>query len=239
MGIDMIAVMNDKEAQMTSLEIAELTGKMHKHVIRDIQVMVAALKKDGPILDHEEIQGVMISRDTRGYVSQIALNKNHTLCLISGYEPKLRMAIINRWDELENQYSIPKTFGEALQLAANQAFLIEQQQEEIKQKDNTINSQLKQLNAQKPAVDFLNRYVASDDTKSIREVAKLFGVGERIFVDALLQSKILFRQSGTLYPFSNYQHRGYFEIKAGEKNGYTFQQTRFTTSGIKWIAKKI
>ncbi|MCJ7761782.1 Rha family transcriptional regulator, partial [Candidatus Bathyarchaeota archaeon] len=35
---------------MTSLEIATLTGKTHRHVLRDIREMIAALEKDGPDL---------------------------------------------------------------------------------------------------------------------------------------------------------------------------------------------
>lgn len=38
---------------MSSKRIAEKTGKEHKHVIRDIRVMIDELKKDGPNLSHE------------------------------------------------------------------------------------------------------------------------------------------------------------------------------------------
>lgn len=55
------------------------------------------------------------------------LDQETTLCLVSGYSAPLRMAIIKRWKELEknNSPSIPKTFAEALQLAADQAKQLE------------------------------------------------------------------------------------------------------------------
>lgn len=48
-------------------EIAELTGKEHKHVLRDIRTMIDALR-DGPNLDHlKEI------KDSRGYTADFQI----------------------------------------------------------------------------------------------------------------------------------------------------------------------
>ncbi|QOQ37670.1 anti-repressor Ant [Klebsiella phage MEW1] len=46
---------------MSSREIAELTGKEHKHIIRDIRTIIEQLK-DGPNLDHEEFQSLTDDR---------------------------------------------------------------------------------------------------------------------------------------------------------------------------------
>lgn len=46
---------------MSSREIAELTGKEHKHIIRDIRTIIEQLK-DGPNLDHEEFQSLTDNR---------------------------------------------------------------------------------------------------------------------------------------------------------------------------------
>jgi phage regulator Rha-like protein len=48
-----------------------------------------------------------------------------TMILISGYSVELRTKIIDRWIELEGQIKLPKTFSEALRLAADQADMIE------------------------------------------------------------------------------------------------------------------
>ena len=50
---------------MTSIEIAELTGKQHAHVLRDIRELVNQLRDD-PNMDHAEIPGISIESDDAG-----------------------------------------------------------------------------------------------------------------------------------------------------------------------------
>lgn len=90
--------MNNAPARttMSSLEIAELTGKQHKHVIRDIREMLDALVADGPDLGH-----VVEDIDGRGYTSCIHLNRTLTETLITGYSIPLRHKVIMRLQELE------------------------------------------------------------------------------------------------------------------------------------------
>lgn len=91
---------------MSSREIAKLADKNHSHVLRDIKVMVSNLYEvslDDPVLDHGLNQKVIIQRDSRGYISNIDLDMEHSLCLTSGYSARQRMAIIKRWNELENK----------------------------------------------------------------------------------------------------------------------------------------
>ena len=114
-------------ATMTSQEIADLTGKDHGHVLRDIRAMLGALvgMSDGTsagasldwkmtkdavmqVLDHEEIQGVTFDWDYRGYASQVRLPKNLTLTLVAGYNVKLRKRIVDRLEELEGRLPTPK-----------------------------------------------------------------------------------------------------------------------------------
>ena len=80
---------------MTSLEIAELTGKRHDHVIRDLKVMeeqgVIAL----PSFEEREKYGNGNERTI------YRLPKRETLILTSGYSAKQRAAIIDRWLALE------------------------------------------------------------------------------------------------------------------------------------------
>ncbi len=104
---------------MSSREIAELTGKQHKHVIRDIREMLDALEKDGPVLGH-----VREDKDSRGYTENFHLDRELTETLVTGYSIPLRHKVIRRLHELEEQVAqpaIPQTLPEALRLAADLA----------------------------------------------------------------------------------------------------------------------
>lgn len=97
-------IMNVNKVQtMSSREIAELTGKRHCDVIRDIRVIIKQLEDDAD-LRHEEFQQVI---DNRGYTSEYLLTKNQTLLLMTGYSVPLRQKLINRWQELEEQVAKP------------------------------------------------------------------------------------------------------------------------------------
>lgn len=97
-------------ATMSSREIATLCDKTHANVLRDIRTMLDNLGSS--ILNDEQYQ---ILTDERGYMSEILLNKNLTLALVAGYNAQLRLAIIRRWQQLEQAYTLPSTYLDALQ----------------------------------------------------------------------------------------------------------------------------
>jgi phage antirepressor YoqD-like protein len=97
---------SQKISSMSSTEIAQLTDKQKKHIHQDIkdQLFVGLYGlKDGQDFDHVKIQGITVILDKRGYWSEVLLDREHTLTLITGYDVKSRHAINKRWLELENQ----------------------------------------------------------------------------------------------------------------------------------------
>lgn len=98
---ELIQNINSSELTMSSREIAQLTGKQHKHVLRDIRAMLDALG-DGPDLGH-----VREDLDGRGYTVCFHLDKELTETLVTGYSIPLRHRVIKRLHELEQQQSTP------------------------------------------------------------------------------------------------------------------------------------
>ena len=116
---------------MSSLEIAELTGKQHKHVIRDIRNMLNQL-------EIHSAQFCAQYKDSTGRsLPMFNLPKRETIILVSGYSVTMRARIIDRWQELEQkesaQFKMPKTLSEALLLAGQQAALAEERQRLLEQ----------------------------------------------------------------------------------------------------------
>ena len=95
------------ELTMSSREIATLTGKKHYHVMRDIELLAAQLE-----VDVSKFSGIYTDSQNREQAEYL-IDKDTCLCLIAGYNAKLRMKIIKRWQELE-QATVPQTKLEAL-----------------------------------------------------------------------------------------------------------------------------
>ena len=206
---------------MSSLEIAGLTGKEHKHVLADIRQMLEKL-------DLSSAEFSAQYKDSTGRaLPMFTLPKRETLILISGYNIAMRAKIIDRWQELEvkhlPRFQVPDTLAGALRLAAEQAEAIEQQNKLISQ--------------QKPAVEFVEKYVETKTNKTISEVAKLLKVPQQQFFAFLESKNIIFYRSNTWLPTSRYEK--YFEVKTNiTKTKMSYLQARFTPAGVVWISAK-
>ena len=82
---------------MSSPEIAELTGKRHDNVMTDIKKMIVELDLYAP-----EFSGTYKTEQGNVYECY-NLPKRESLILVSGYNIKMRAAIIDRWQELEQK----------------------------------------------------------------------------------------------------------------------------------------
>jgi phage regulator Rha-like protein len=98
-----------KITSMSSVELAELTGKQHSNVLRDIRNMLSELHDGNSNLNPKEVQGVSVSFLENGMTKEIHLDKRYTLTLITGYSVKLRDAVIQRWQFLENELEVLKS----------------------------------------------------------------------------------------------------------------------------------
>ena len=113
--------LNTQESSITmsSLEIAELTGKRHDHVLADIVNMFQHVGGDVPRFRE------LVRMPSGQTATTYNLPRYETDLLITGYSIPYRAAVIKRWHELEGIYK-PKS---ALELARNQVKLLEQLEE--------------------------------------------------------------------------------------------------------------
>ena len=198
-------IISSNDGRMSSLEIANLTGKEHKNVMRDIRNL---LDQGVAALNFELGQYKDANQQDRPCYN---LTKKGCLILASGYDAKLREKIIDRWEQLETErqtggFQIPQSNSQALLLAAKQAEKIEQQQ--------------KQLQQQAPKVLFADSVSASHTSILIGDLAKILkqnGVeigAKRLFV-WMRRNGYLIKQPGMSYnmPSQRGMNLNLFEIK--------------------------
>lgn len=85
---------------MTSREIAELTGKRHANVIRDIRSMLGSLEQSSNLSSAYK-SSTYIASTGQSY-PQYELDKDLTLTLLTGYDSSARYKVVKRWQELES-----------------------------------------------------------------------------------------------------------------------------------------
>ncbi|WP_404938978.1 Rha family transcriptional regulator [Pseudomonas sp. JDS08PS003] len=98
---------------MSSVEIAELTGKLHKNVLADIRSMLAELEIDSADFSAQY-------KDSTGrFLPCFNLDREMTDTLLTGYSAKMRLAVVRRWRELEAVIAQPRELSrmDLIQLA--------------------------------------------------------------------------------------------------------------------------
>jgi phage antirepressor YoqD-like protein len=217
---------------MSSREIADLTGKQHKDVIRDIRVMRKALADDGADLRHLHEE-----KDGRGYTSEFHLDRVLTETLLTGYSIPLRHRVVTRLGELEKVsrqvVTLPSNFAEALQLAADQA-----------RQNSTLQQVIQQ---QAPKVQALELLSKSAGSVCITTAAKQLGVGPLKLFGWMSANRWIYRRT-TFASWSAYQPRlssGLLEHKlvqlgkSNEQDIKIVEQVMVTRLGITTLAEQI
>ena len=209
-------IANTNTQTMSSREISELTGKRHPDVKRDIVNMLEQVEEDVRSFAHT------YTDSQNRQQTEFKLNKELTLTLVAGYNVKLRLAIVKRWQELEAQvkpaFTLPQTFAQALALAAQQALELEQKQ--------------LQLEAAKPKVEYVEKYVERNNLKSITDVAKEMGISSKALGVWLRKNGHAWTNKTPVRWTQPFMDKGYGEMKQYTTNGgFDGTQAMFTAAG--------
>lgn len=154
---------------MSSREIAKLTHKRHDNVMRTVNDLA---HKDIILPQIEEA----LSPNNNQPQLVAMLSKRDSLVLVARLSPEFTARIVDRWQELEQkeQFKIPQTLPEALQLAADLALKIEQD---------------------KPKIEYHDAVLATDNGITTTEIASELGMSA-IKLNRLLESLRVQRRVG-------------------------------------------
>ena len=218
----------NSQLTMSSREIAELVESRHDSVKRTIERLSSGVICLPPLVEYLDSLG----RPAHEYVFSGDQGKRDSIIVVAQLCPEFTARLVDRWQELEAQVSapavhLPKSFAEALRLAADQAEQIEKQQFLIEQ--------------QKPAVEFVGKYVAATSgNMTFRATAKILNINEREFRAFLRDNKIMYLLGGDWVPHQNHIDAGRFDIKTGlaehDEKSHAFKQSKFTPKGVEWVA---
>jgi phage regulator Rha-like protein len=142
-------------ATMSSREIAELTGKRHDHVLRDIEAQLTELLgAEGLPKFGDTYQNPQNGQTYRMY----RLPKRECLIVVSGYSVELRARIIDRWLELESARPTELTREQILVMA------LESERERLR-----LDAENKAL---RPKAEFHDEVAQGEGEFTIRETVK-------------------------------------------------------------------
>ena len=192
------------EATMSSREIAELTGKRHDNICRDIEILNENYVRLGLL----KIEDTPYTHPQNGQTyREYRLTKLQTFDLMTGYNTELRIKVNRRWAELEEQSqtstpTLPTTYKEALQ-----SLLIEVENNERLQEQNDL--QRIELQKQAPKVAYYNEVLTSQSTYNANQIAKELGMSAESMNKLLHKLEVQYKQGGQWLLYRPHQNKGY------------------------------
>ena len=187
--------------KMSSLQIAEITGKRHADVMRDIRNLLeqGVTERNFALSEYKDVTG----RTLPCYY----LTKKGCLILASGYDAKLREKIIDRWEELEsekrnNTVGLPSNYLDALkQLVASE------EEKQLLSEQNKLQTQ--QLKQAAPKVEYFDKALSSTGTYTATQIGKEFGWGAETLNRKLKEMGVQYKQNGQWLLYARYDGKGY------------------------------
>lgn len=206
--------------RMTSLQIAEITGKPHSDVMKAIRKMEPAWYKinegNFSLVDYQDKKG-----ETRPCYS---LNKEECLYIATKFNDEARAKLIKRWKELEEQHqkpSVPQNYLEALKSLVKAEEEREQLALENKQQQATIltiskeNMELgNKITEMLPKVSYYDQILQSNATMTITQIAQDYGMSAIKMNKELESMKIQHKVRGQWILYGQFLTGGYVHSRA-------------------------
>lgn len=204
----------DGNERMTSLLIAEVTGKPHKDVMKAIRKMEPAWQKI-----NEGNFSLVNYQDKKGELRPCySLTKEECLYIATKFNDEARAKLIKRWKELEEAHqkaSVPTTYLEALKSLVKS----EEQRQQLalenrKQQQEIItisreNAELgNKITEMLPKVSYYDQILQSNATMTVTQIAQDYGLSAQAMNKLLAELKIQYKSSRGQWIL-------YGELKAG------------------------
>ena len=216
---------NNQQQMMTSLEIAELTGKQHFHVMEAIRKMESAWEKVCKSKFRLTSRTIVQPNGGTREVPCYLLTKTECLYIATKFNDEARAKLVLRWEELERANAL----NEKLKIK-NERYL-PNPKEILALADEIIGEGLRMVN--EPA----------EDTLTATQVAKTFNMSVWDFNQVLRDMGIQYRQGGHWNISDDLEGRDLVRLRThvsyslkGEKKIRTYMT--WTLEGLRYLNAK-
>ena len=221
---------NAAEQRMTSLEIAELTGKQHKNVMQAIRNMEPAWEKVTGLKFQLCEKSYLLANGVTKKQPFYQLTKTECLYIATKFNDEARARLVLRWQELEMdqrealEWERWKARWSQIERPKGSIALLGCTEEEIlDEADDIIGEELDELNQR------------SDDCYTPSEIGKPFGLEGRDFNSFLCDQGIIQWAKGQWMPTRKFMNQGLTENRSVVIHGRNGR--RRTVSRLVWTAK--
>lgn len=224
-------------AKMTSREIADLTGKQHGHIMRDIRAMEIAWEKIAG-----SKFGLGEYRDEGNQLRpEYSLTKRECLYIATKFNDEARAKLVLRWEQLETvkpDFSDPNV---VLQLAQSW----KDEQEKRITAEHKVVELAEKIEGDASKIVFAETVAGSDNSILVRQFAKDlsdkgFIIGQNRLYTWLRTNKYVNDQNE---PYQNYIEQGLFEVivrtVGAADQTFTVRTTKITGKGQMYFSKKL
>ena len=205
--------------RMTSLQIAEITGKRHADVMKSIRKMEPAWEK---VAEGKFSLGSYKDENNQDRPCY-SLNKEECLYIATKFNDEARAKLIKRWKELEEQSkpSVPQNYLEALKSLVKseeekQQLALEnrkQQQEilTISKENMELGNKITEM---LPKVSYYDQILQSNATMTVTQIAQDYGMSAIKLNLLLSDMKIQHKMRGQWILYGQFLHGGYVHSRA-------------------------
>ena len=216
--MNQLVIMKDKQAVTSSLQVAEVFDKQHKHVMEAIKNKLNSAENSA---QYNSMFAEGVYKDKSGKSNPMYyMNRDGFSFIVMGFTghkaDNFKLQYIKAFNEMEQQvkFQVPATLPEALRLAADQA---------------------EKISVLQPKADYTDKMLANPGLETTSVIAKNYGYSTREFNKLLHGLGIQYKQGKTWLLYAKYQDKGYTHVEPyGYTNSDGIDKVRNT---MKWTQK--
>lgn len=227
-----LVFIKENKAVTDSLIVAEMFGKRHDAVLRDIRTQMEYSGHDFSL--HNFVETQYQHEQNKQFYPKFDLTEDAFMLVCMSYNTKeavqMKIKFIQEFkrikEQLQKTYRVPTSFAEALRLAADQ-------QEEIERLklEDCKNKQI--IGELQPKATYYDLVLQNKQLLSVTKIAKDYGMSARKLNEKLHSLGIQFKQGDCWFLYQKHASKGFTQTKThviddekGKTNMYWTQKGR-------------